>query len=212
MSESGSNAKLVSDCARMAHAFKTLIDVYTEVAANTNPAAALPMLAWATADGAAAAARLAAIKDVDPPAGDLEEPPFFDLDPLRSGLANVLGENDVYNELEDSRAEDALVGQESITESILTAVSAFRVGLYYYETAGPTAAMWYWQYSAMTMWADRIASALRQVLLLLSAAHRQGHAQLVHALKELRRTLEVTAAVTGEISVVNLSEALPPRS
>jgi len=56
MSKSNLGTKLAADGVRLSHAFKTLIDIYTEVAANTNPASALPMLAWATADGAAAAA------------------------------------------------------------------------------------------------------------------------------------------------------------
>jgi hypothetical protein len=194
-------ARLRNDVRLMAHAFRTIIDIYTEVAANTNPGAALPMLAWATADGAAAAARLGAVKDVDAPPAGLPEPPVFDLDLLRSGLANVLQDLDVYNELEDPRAEDALVGQESITESILTAVSAYRVGLWYLDSCGPAAAMWWWQYSAMTMWADRIASALRQILLLLSAAHRQGQVRLLRAVAELRHTLALSAN-TGALPVI----------
>ncbi|MDR0504438.1 MAG: DUF5063 domain-containing protein [Bifidobacteriaceae bacterium] len=201
MTQASADAKLRHDVSLLAHAFRTIIDIYTEVAANTDPSAALPLLAWATADGAAAAARLAAVKDVEAPDSVLPDPPFFDLDRLRSGLHNVLGDADMYNELEDPRYEDAMVGQESITESILTAVSAYQVGLYYLDNFGPQAAMWWWQYSAMTVWADRIASALRNVLLLLSAAHRQGQAQLVHAVAELHRTM-ILSANTGAIPVV----------
>jgi hypothetical protein len=213
MSDNAAEARMRDDAALVEHAFRTIIGIYTEVAAGSDPDAALSLLAWATADGVTAAARLSAVADIPAPEEDIGEPPLFDMDPLRRGLANALAGMDTYYELDDAYDEDASLIAESIVESILTAVSAWRTALFYLDTKGPQAALWWSQYSALTMWGDRISSAMRMIMLLLSQARLTSDGD-VSVVEQLRQHLDherYTVPPAGRVAAAAVPGAGPKR-
>jgi hypothetical protein len=204
MSQTDDETRIREDAAMLERAFQTMIGIYTEVASGSSPDATLALLAWATADGVTAAARLAAVADVPPPE-DLGDPPEFDMDPLRRGLTNALAGMDSYYEPDDPYDETAPLIGESIVESILLSVSAWQVALHYLAEHGPQAMVWWSQYSALSLWGDRITSAMRMVMLLLSQARLTADVEAV--------ALERARGVVREVSPPpqHLAVARPPR-
>ncbi|MDR3201601.1 MAG: DUF5063 domain-containing protein [Bifidobacteriaceae bacterium] len=160
---------VAEDAAKLGELFRNCLEIYTEVASGLSPETALPLLAWATSDACVAAARIGAVSDVEAPATPLAPPVTYDLDALRRGLANVLDGIDLYLEVDDPRGDGNIV-EASITEDILTAVSAFQTGLAHLDGDNPAEALWWWQYSCFATWGERVTSALHMIQSLLSEA------------------------------------------
>jgi hypothetical protein len=167
---------LLADARLLEHAFRNCLALYTEVASGTGAESALPVLAYATSDACTAAARLSAIVDFPVPDGQLLTPVAFDLDAVRRGLANALQGIDVYYEVDMPRGDPAdptrapEIVEASLTNDILTAVSAMETGLHLLDEGRPAEAIWWWQYSCLSSWGERITSALHVIQTLLSQA------------------------------------------
>lgn len=144
--------------ARESRAFLTTT---TEVAAGSNPDAAIPLLLLAVSDMLAAGARLGAIMDVVP--AERFEPdlgPDVDLDPLRAGLENVLDGIDDYAEVEDP-VLSAEVVTSSVSSDLVLIAGALAQGLRHHEAGRVTEALWWWQYSYLSNWGERGSAVLR---------------------------------------------------
>ncbi len=165
-------AELRAVAEAVARESRSFLSTVTEVAAGTNPEAAIPLLLLALSDLLAVGARLGAIVDVVP--SERYEPdigPDADVDPLHSALAGVLDGIDDYAEV-----VDPVLGGEIATSSIsgdLVAVAQPVVqGLRHYEHGHVLEALWWWQFSDLSVWGERASSVLRTLQVLL------GHLRL----------------------------------
>lgn len=152
----------LADVARaVAYESRGYLTTVTEVAAGSNPEAALPLLLLAVSDVLAAGARLGAMIDVVP--ADRFEPdvgPDPDLDPLRLGLANVLDGIDEYAEVIDPLLDPRL-GKGTLSGDLVTIAGALSQGLAHYEAGRELEGLWWWQFSYLSSWGERGSNALR---------------------------------------------------
>ena len=140
---------------------QTCVDVATGVA----PEAAIPLLLLATSDVLGAGARLGAMVDVVPPTrSEPDDGEETDVDPLRIGLALVLEGIDGYTEVVDPVLSDA-TGDAELSADLATVAAALGQGLQHYEAGHVVEALWWWQFSYLTSWGDRGASAVRVLAL-----------------------------------------------
>jgi len=151
---------------------KRFLQTCAEVASGAAPEAAIPLLLLATSDILGAGARLGAMVDVVPSARfEPDAGEETDLDPLRLGLAQVLEGIDEYVEVIDP-VLGAELGGSSISADLATIASALTQGLAHFEAGNEIEALWWWQFSYLSIWGERAASTLRVLQLIL------GHLRL----------------------------------
>ena len=158
-------APVAADTAREA---RTYLKALTEVAAGGQPETALPVLLLSVSQVLVTGARLGAITDVvpreqfEPDAG-----PDPDVDPLRQALANLLDGLDDYADVVDplTRME---IARGSLSNDLVDVAAALAYGLRHYNAGRVTEALWWWQFSYLSTWGDRAASALRVLQSVLS--------------------------------------------
>jgi len=152
----------------MAAESERFLATLTEVASGSHPDAAMSLLLLAVADLSAAGARLGAVVDVVPPQrfepDDGGEP---DADPLRLGLGNLLDGLDEYREVPDPLVDNVSVSG-SVSADLAEVALALRRGLQHHRAGNVIEALWWWQFSYLSNWGDRAASALRTLLSVLS--------------------------------------------
>src|SRR5215470_806278 len=151
---------------------QSYLDALTEVAAGSNSETALPVLLLALSQTLLAGARLGAISDVVP--SQRFEPdtgPDPDIDPLRAGLANLLEGLDVYADIVDPLMSPQMVSG-SLSDDLADVAADLAHGLRHYRLGQVDEALWWWQFSYLSTWGVRAASALRIVQSLL------GHLRL----------------------------------
>jgi len=139
-----------------------------EVAAGASPDAAIPLLLLAVSDLGAAGARLGAIVDVVPAERfEPDDGPDRDHEPLRTSLANVLDGIDEYREVADPFIS-AEVTTGSVSNDLADIAQALSVGLQHHRAGHASEALWWWQFSYLSAWGERAASATRALLTLIA--------------------------------------------
>ena len=160
---------LARDTAAEARAYLVAV---TDVAAGANPSTGLSVLLLAVSQVLLAGARLGAISDVVPQSRFEPDPgPEPDVDPLHAGLANVLEGIDDYGEIFDPIVPGGAV-HGSLSGDLAEVASALDHGLHHFEAGRIDEALWWWQFSYLSSWGPRAASALRVVQSIL------GHLRL----------------------------------
>ena len=140
---------------------QTYLDAVTEVAAGSSPDSAIPLLLLAISQTLVSGARLGAITDVVP--SERFEPdagPDADVDPLRSGLANLLEGLDEYADIVDPLTSGELV-RGSLSDDLADVAADLAHGLRHYRAGRIDEALWWWQFSYLSTWGVRATSALR---------------------------------------------------
>ncbi|GII97805.1 uncharacterized protein DUF5063 [Sediminihabitans luteus] len=146
---------------------RTFLSTVTDVASGAAPDAAISLLILAISDVLAAGARLGAMVDVVPP--DRFEPDAgdeTDLEPLREALELQLGPLDEYVEIVDP-VLGAEVGKASVSGDVAAVAEAIAKGLQHYDAGCTVEALWWWQFSYLSLWGERGASALRVLQMVL---------------------------------------------
>ncbi|MGL5864240.1 MAG: DUF5063 domain-containing protein [Phycicoccus sp.] len=139
-----------------------------EIAAGAAPDAALPMALLALSQVLVMGARLGAVEDVVPVARFEADPgPDAELDPLRESLANLFDGLDEYADVVDPVTTPEL-GVGSLSNDLVDVASALGHGLVHHDAGRPVEALWWWQFSYLSHWGERAASALRVVQALLA--------------------------------------------
>jgi hypothetical protein len=159
---------LGEESARDARAYLTTM---TEVASGTAPNAAIPMTLLALSQVLVMGARLGAIQDIVPAErfeADTVDP---ELDPLRTGVANLFEGLDEYADLIDPVTSTELA-TGSLSNDVAVVASALAHGLQHFDAGRVSEALWWWQFSYLSDWGERAASALRVLQSLL------GHIRL----------------------------------
>ncbi len=156
---------LAADTATEAQQYLTTV---TEVAAGANPEAAIPLLLLAVSDLLAAGSRLGAIVDVVPDERfEPDDGPDPDAEPLRTGLANLLEGIDEYTQVTDPLVSTS-VSHGSLSGDLAATAQALSQGLVHYRAGHVVEALWWWQFSYVSIWGDAAASALRVLLSVLA--------------------------------------------
>jgi hypothetical protein len=160
---------LAQDTAAEARAYLVAV---TDVAAGSNPSTALSVLLLAVSQVLLAGARLGAISDVVPQSRFEPDPgPEAEIDPLHDGLANALEGIDDYGEVFDPIIPGNVV-HGSLSGDLAEIAGALDHGLHHFEAGRVDEALWWWQFSYLSSWGPRAASALRVVQSIL------GHLRL----------------------------------
>ncbi len=158
--------EIAEGMAAQAHAFLTTA---TQVASGAAPGAVLPLLLLALSDALAAGARLGAMGDVVPV--ERFEPDAgrdTDVDPLRTALSQLFDGFDDYAEITDPLV-GAEVGAASLSGDLACVAECLAKGLQHYDGGRELEGLWWWQFSYVSLWGERAASALR--VLQLALAH-----------------------------------------
>ena len=144
------------------------LDAVTEVASGASSDTALPVLLLATSQVLVTGARLGAISDVLPAERFEPDPgPDPDVEPVQAGLANLLDGLDEYVDVLDPMMTGE-VARGSLSGDLAEVALALVHGLRHYESGRVDEALWWWQFSYLSSWGERAASALRAVLSMLS--------------------------------------------
>jgi hypothetical protein len=137
------------------------LDAVTEVAAGSSPDTAIPILLLAVSQMLLAGARLGAITDVVP--SERFEPdsgPDADVDPVRTGLANLFEGLDEYADVVDPLTSGEVV-RGRLTDDLADIAADLSHGLRHYPAGRIDEALWWWQFSYLSNWGVRATSALR---------------------------------------------------
>jgi Domain of unknown function (DUF5063) len=137
------------------------LSAVTEVASGADSDTAIPVLLLAVSQVLATGARLGAIADVVPSERYEPDPgPDADIDPVRTGLANVFEGLDEYIDVVDPLTSVEMV-RGSLSNDLSEVAAALVHGLRHYESGRVDEALWWWQFSYLSSWGERAASALR---------------------------------------------------
>jgi Domain of unknown function (DUF5063) len=157
--------RLAADTALDVRAY---LEATTTVASGTSPDVALPVVLLAISQVLVAGARLGAIADVLPTERfEPDSGPEPDVDPLHDALANVLDGIDEYADVVDPVLPSE-IERGSLSGDLATVALDLSHGLRHFEAGRVDEALWWWQFSYLSSWGSRAASALRVVLSLLS--------------------------------------------
>ena len=156
---------LAADSAQEARIYLTTV---TDIASGANPAAALPLGLLALSQVLVMGARLGAIEDIVPEDRfEVDPGPDVELDPLRENLSNLLEGLDDYADVVDPVTEPELT-TGSLSNDLTVVASALAHGLRHHEEGRILEALWWWQFSYLSDWGERAASALRVLQALLA--------------------------------------------
>jgi hypothetical protein len=140
---------------------KGYLAAVTEVASGSNSDTAIPVLLLAVSQVLVTGARLGAINDVLPLERFEPDPgPDADVDPVRGGLANLFEGLDEYVDVVDPLTSGELA-RGSLSNDLADVAAALVHGLRHYEAGRVDEALWWWQFSYLSAWGERAASALR---------------------------------------------------
>ncbi len=139
----------------------TYLVALSEVASGNHPDSAIPVLMLAVSQVLASGARLGAITDVVPSERFEPDPgPDADIDPVRAGLANIFDGVDDYADIVDPLTSVELV-RGVLSNDLADIAADLSHGLRHYQSGRVDEALWWWQYSYLSTWGVRAASALR---------------------------------------------------
>lgn len=132
-----------------------------DVAAGESPESAIALLLLATSEILVAGSRLGAIGDVVPlDRFEIDPGPETDPDPIRDALANLLEGLDEYADVVDPLTAAELT-RGALSNDFADIVAALDHGLAHHAAGRSIEALWWWQFSYLSTWGDRAASALR---------------------------------------------------
>ena len=154
-----------------AHDARAYLSTITEVASGSAPDAAIPMTLLALSQVLVMGARLGAIEDIVPAERFETDTVDPELDPLRTGVANLFEGLDEYADLVDPVTSTELA-TGSLSNDVTVVAAALAHGLRHHDAGRLSEALWWWQFSYLSDWGERAASALRVLQSLL------GHIRL----------------------------------
>lgn len=169
-------AELGDDTAREA---TTYLLAVRELAAGGATDTALPLLLLAATQLQAAGARLGAMVDVVPSEQFEQDPgPDANLEGVRDGLRALLAGVDEYVEVEDPVLSGEVV--RGLVSDDLTQVAAdLTHGLDHHQAGRVPEALWWWQFSYLSTWGERLAAAIKVLHSLLAHVRLDADEEVV---------------------------------
>jgi hypothetical protein len=151
MGEISANSEFRDVAEQMSAQARAFLSTTAQVASGAAPGAELSLLILATSDLLAAGARLAAIVDVVPKER---------FEPLRDALAKMFDGFDDYAEVVDPVLSTD-VGPATLSGDLACVAEELGKGLQHYDDGHELEGLWWWQFSYLSIWGERAASALR---------------------------------------------------
>lgn len=194
MTTIGGDADLALLAADTAHAVETYLVTIRDVAGGQSPDTALPMLLLAVSQLQVTGARLGAMVDVVPQERFEEDAgPDTDLESVRSGLREQLGGVDEYVDLQDPIVSGE-VAPGCLSDDLTAIAADLAHGLRHHEAGRAVEALWWWQFSYLSSWGERCASAIRIL-----------HGLLAH----VRLDADEEAVMEAELAALHAQEPAP---
>ncbi|WP_226343725.1 DUF5063 domain-containing protein [Agilicoccus flavus] len=140
---------------------RAFLTVVRQVAAGEQPETAIPLLLLATSQVLVTGARLGAITDVVP--AQRFEPDLGsddDAERLRNDLAILFTGLDDYAEVVDPLTSTEVSGAQ-VSGDLAEIAAALVHGLRHHAEGRYSEALWWWQFSYLSSWGGRAASAVR---------------------------------------------------
>ena len=177
--QSDSLSDLRALAADSAEEARTYLATVSDIASGANPAAALPLGLLALSQVLLMGARLGAIEDIVPEDRfEVDPGPDVELDPLHENLSNLLEGLDDYADVVDPvTAPELTTG--SLSNDLTVVASALAHGLRHHDEGRVLEALWWWQFSYLSDWGERAASALRVLQALLAHVRLDADADAV---------------------------------
>jgi hypothetical protein len=149
------------------------------VASGSSPDSAIPILLLAVSQALAFGARLGAIQDVVPSERfEPDDGPDPDVEPLRTGLANLFEGLDEYADILDPLTSAEVV-PGALSNDLADVATDLAHGLRHFEAGRVDEALWWWQFSYLSSWGVRAASALRVLQSVLAHLRLDADAEVV---------------------------------
>lgn len=168
--------RLADDTAVNARAYLVTV---REVASGSSPETVLPVLLLAVSQALVAGARLGAVQDVVPSQRfEPDDGPDPDIEPVRTGLANLLDGLDEYADILDPLTSPGVV-PGVLSNDLADLATDLAHGLRHYDAGAVDEALWWWQYSYLSSWGVRGASALRVLQTVLAHLRLDADAEVV---------------------------------
>ncbi len=147
---------------------RAYLGLLRQIAAGASPESAIPLLLPAVSQVLVSGARLGAITDIVP--SERFEPDLGsdeDVEQLRNDLAAVLVGLDDYVEVVDPMTTTE-VSASQLSGDLTDIASALLHGLRHHAEGRISEALWWWQFSYLSSWGARAASALRALQSVIS--------------------------------------------
>ena len=169
-------APLADECAREARLYVTTV---TEIASGSAADTAIPLGLLALSQALGMGARLGAMEDFVPTDQFEADPgPDPELSPVRAGIANQFEGLDEYADLEDPLTS-VEVTTGSLSNDLTLVADGLAHGLAHYDAGRVVEALWWWQFSYLSFWGERAASALRVLQSLLAHIRLDADEEIV---------------------------------
>ncbi|WP_256841475.1 DUF5063 domain-containing protein [Ornithinimicrobium cryptoxanthini] len=163
----------------IAHEATTFLVTVRELAAGGAPDTALPLLLLACTQVQTAGARLGAMVDVVPHEQfETDSGPDANLDGVRQGLHALLAGVDEYVEVEDPVLSGEVI-PGCLSDDLTQAAADLGHGLAHHRAGRTQEALWWWQFSYLSVWGERLASATRALHSLLAHVRLDADEELV---------------------------------
>lgn len=167
---------LAQETAREAGTFLVALQ---ELASGGRPDTALPLLLLATTQLQAAGARLGAMVDVVPHEQfEADTGPETNVEGVRHGLHDLLAGVDDYVEVEDPVVSGDVV-HGLISDDLAQVASDLTHGLHHWEAGRHQEALWWWQFSYLSTWGERLIAATQALHSLLAHARLDADEETV---------------------------------
>lgn len=139
-----------------------------EIAAGVRPESTVPMLLLALTQIVQAGAKLGCMADVVPSQRfEPDNGPDPDLDPVRAGLERCLHGIDEYVYVAEPLYSPEVVGGR-ISDDVAEVMAGLAHGLRHFQSGQFDEALWWWQFSYVSSWADPAFEACRALQSILS--------------------------------------------
>ncbi|WP_337189746.1 DUF5063 domain-containing protein [Ornithinimicrobium cavernae] len=189
----------------------TYLVALRELASGGAPDTALPLLLLASTQLQAAGARLGAMVDVVPREQfETDAGPDANVEGIRTGLHDLLDGVDDYVEVEDPVVSGEVV-HLLVSDDLAQVAADLAHGLHHYEAGRRQEAMWWWQFSYLSTWGERLASAIRVLHSLLAHVRLDADEEVVME-AEMAALHAATAPDTDPASVSDTSPTTDPAS
>ena len=146
---------------------RAYLTTMTEVASGSAPDAAIPMTLLALSQALVMGARLGAIEDIVPVERFETDTVEAELDPLRTGVANLFEGLDEYADVVDPVTSTELT-TGSLSNDVTVVAGALSHGLRHYDQGRISEALWWWQFSYLSVWGDQALASMRALHSILS--------------------------------------------
>lgn len=169
-------ATLADECAREARLYLAAL---TEIATGSAPESAIPLSLLALSQALGMGARLGAMEDIVPPDQfEADSGPDPELSAVRGGIANLFEGLDEYADLEDPLTSPEMT-TGSLSNDLTLVADGLSHGLAHYDAGRPVEALWWWQFSYLSFWGERAASALRVLQSMLAHIRLDADEEIV---------------------------------